>query len=212
MKKVIRVLIVDDHFVVRNGLRLTLSNVDDIVIAAEAESVKEAFAVLAKSEIDVALVDINLPGASGLDFSKKCQETFPDLKVLILSMYAEDAYALRALKNGARGYLTKNADGPTVIGAIRQVARGEKYISPAMAEKLANMIFQPTPTSHEALSDRELQVLKLLATGASLVQIGDALHLSPSTVTTYRARILEKMNMKSNAELTRYAVENGLLS
>jgi DNA-binding NarL/FixJ family response regulator len=207
----IKVLLVDDHAVVRNGMRLMLSTARDIEVAGEAETAQEALRVAKEQAFDVALVDINLPDKSGLDLIKMFRDEQPGLAVLILSMYSEEIYAVRAFKHGAAGYLTKSSTGPMVVSAVRKAAAGGKYVSPSMMEKLASMIGGDEVGSHETLSDRELEVLKLVAAGESLVKIAATLHLSPSTVTTYRARILEKMGMKSNAELTRYAFENGLL-
>jgi DNA-binding NarL/FixJ family response regulator len=208
----IKVLLVDDHAVVRDGMRLMLSSESDIEVAGEAETAQEALRITGEQNFDVVLVDINLPDKSGLDLLKSLREERPKLAVLILSMYAEEIYAVRALKHGAAGYLTKSCTAVMAVAAVRKVAAGGKYVSAAMADKLADMLGGGSTGSHEVLSDRELEVLRLVAAGDSLVRIAEALHLSPSTVTTYRARILEKMGMKSNAELTRYAVENGLLN
>jgi DNA-binding NarL/FixJ family response regulator len=210
--KTIKVLLIDDHTVVRNGMRLMLSTADDIEVAGEAATALEALQACRATAFDVALVDINLPDRSGLDLIRQLREEKPKMAMLILSMYSEEIYAIRAFKQGASGYLTKSCTAGMVVAAVRKVAGGGKYISPAMVEKLAGMIGGDGFNSHEALSDRELEVLKLIAAGHSLVRIADALHLSPSTVTTYRARVLEKMGMKNNADLTRYAIENGLLA
>jgi DNA-binding NarL/FixJ family response regulator len=207
----IKVLLIDDHAVVRDGMRLMLSSASDIEVVGEAETAQEGLRIVGEQHFDVVLVDINLPDKSGLELLKLLREKRPALAVLILSMYAEEIYAVRALKHGAAGYLTKSCTAAMVVAAVRKVAAGGKYVSAAMADKLAGMIGGGSICSHEVLSDRELEVLRLVAIGESLVRIAEALHLSPSTVTTYRARILEKMGMKSNAELTRYAFENGLL-
>ncbi len=208
----IKVLLVDDHTVVRNGVRLMLSSATDIEVAAEAASATEAVQAINAQPFDVALVDIALPGKNGLDLLKSLQASHPALAVLILSTYAEDIYAMRALKLGAAGYLTKDSSAATLIEAVRKASKGGKYVSPSLAEKFASVIGGKSAATHEVLSDRELEVLKLLARGESLVNIGERLHLSPKTVTTYRSRILDKMGLGSNAELTRYALENGLLS
>jgi DNA-binding NarL/FixJ family response regulator len=208
----IKVLLIDDHAVVRNGMRLMLSSAPDIEVAGEAETAEQALRSLADQHFDVVLVDINLPDKSGLELIKLMREAKPKLAALILSMYSEEIYAVRALKHGAAGYLTKSCTAPMLVAAVRKVAAGRKYVSAAMADKLAGMIGGDSGGSHELLSDRELEVLRLLAAGESLVRIAETLHLSPSTVTTYRARILDKMGMKSNAELTRYAFESGLLN
>lgn len=208
----IKVLLVDDHTVVRNGVRLMLSSAPDIEVVAEATSAAEAIRTINSQRFDVALVDIALPGENGLDLLKRLQITHPNLAVLILSTYAEEIYAMRALKLGAAGYLTKDSSAATLIGAVRKASRGGKYVSSSLAERFATVLGGKTSCTHEMLSDRELEVLKLLALGESLVHIGDRLHLSPKTVSTYRSRILEKMGLSSNAELTRYALENGLVS
>ncbi|MGV3653804.1 MAG: response regulator [Noviherbaspirillum sp.] len=209
--KKIRVLLVDDHTVVRNGVRLMLSAAQDIEVTGEAESAEEATRLVRGQDFDVALLDIALTGKSGLDLLKLLRAEKPKMAILILSMYSEEVYAVRALKLGASGYLTKSNSAATMIAAVRKAATGGKYISPTLVEKLANMIGNDRMTPHEALSDRELEVLKLIAAGESLVKIAQTLHLSPNTVTTYRTRILEKMGLSSNTELARYALENGLL-
>lgn len=210
--KTIKVLLVDDHAVVRDGMRLMLGSANDIEVTGEAETAQEALRILGERHFDVVLVDINLPDKSGLELVKEVRELWPMLALLMVSMYAEEIYAVRALKHGASGYLTKNCTAAMAVAAVRKVAAGGKYISPAVADRLAGMIGGDGTGSHEALSDREMEVMRLLANGESLVKIAETLHLSPSTVTTYRARILEKMGMKSNAELTRYAFEHGLLN
>ncbi|MGG1947526.1 response regulator transcription factor [Trinickia sp. NRRL B-1857] len=208
----IKVLLVDDHTIVRNGVRLMLSSAADIEVTAEAASAAEATQAIDAQRFDVALVDIALPGKNGLDLLKSIQASHPELAVLILSTYAEDIYAMRALKLGAAGYLTKDSSAATLIEAVRKASKGGKYVSPSLAERFASAMSGKSGATHEVLSDRELEVLKLLARGESLVNIGERLHLSPKTVTTYRSRILDKMGFGSNAELTRYALENGLLS
>ena len=169
--KKIRVLLVDDHAVVRNGIRLMLSTVADIEVTGEAESTQDAMRLVREQEFDIALVDIALPGKNGLELLKLLHNEQPKLAVLILSMYAEDIYAVRALKHGAAGYLTKNSQVATMVAAVRKVAAGGKYLSPALMEKLAGMLSGGNMVPHEGLSDRELEVLRLLATGESLVHI-----------------------------------------
>lgn len=207
----IRVLLVDDHALVRDGVRLMLGTSDDIEVAAEAENAHQALMLVERQDFDVALVDLALPGTNGLELLKRLRAQKPKLAVLILSMYAEDIYAVRALKHGAAGYLTKNSPVATVVAAVRKVAAGGKHVNPALLDKLANEICGGKKTRHELLSERELDVLRLIASGQSLVQIAGSLNLSPKTITTYRARILEKVSVSSNAELARYALENGLL-
>lgn len=209
----INVLLVDDHAMVRNGVRMMLSSADDIAVVAEAENAQDALRLALQHEIDVALVDISMPGKNGLDLLKILRQQKPRLAVLMLSMYSEEIYAVRALKLGAAGYLTKNSPETTLVDAVRKAAAGGKYVSASLVEQFADMLGGGGNLAlHAALSDRELEVLKLIAAGESLVNIGASLHLSPSTVTTYRARILEKMGMKTNAELTRYASHTGLVN
>lgn len=211
MAEPIRVLLVDDHAIARNGVRLMLSAADDIRVAGEAGNAQEAMQSVRAQDFDVALVDITMPGKNGLDLLKTLRAEKPKLAVLMLSTYSEEIYAVRALKLGAAGYLTKDAPTDTLIAAVRKAAGGGKYLTPSLMEKLAGLIGGNAGATHEQLSNRELEVLKLIAAGESLVRIAEVLHLSPNTVTTYRSRVLEKMGMASNAELTRYALENGLI-
>ena len=208
----IKVLLVDDHTVARNGVRLMLSAAADIRVDGEAGTAHDALQLVNAQRFDVALVDIALPGKNGLDLLKSLRAARPDLAVLILSTYSEEIYAVRALKLGASGYLTKDSPTSALIEAVHKAAAGAKYVSPSLAEQFAGMLGGRAAASHEALSNRELEVLKLLAKGESLIGIGETLHLSPKTVTTYRTRILEKLGLSSNAQLARYAVENGLLA
>ena len=207
----IRVLLVDDHAIARNGVRLMLSAADDIEVAGEACNAQEALQLVLAQPFDVALLDITMPGKNGLDLLKQLRGERPKLAVLMLSTYSEDIYAVRALKLGAAGYLTKDAPTAVLVAAVRKAASGGKHVSPALLEKLASLIGGGGVSNHEALSNRELEVFKLIAAGESLVRIGETLHLSPNTVTTYRTRILEKMGLASNAELTRYALEHGII-
>ncbi|WP_028102743.1 response regulator [Pseudoduganella violaceinigra] len=207
----ITVLLVDDHAIARNGVRLMLGTAADISVEGEAGNAVEAMARVAERSFDVALVDIKMPGKNGLDLLKSLRSDYPRMAVLVLSTYSEEIYAVRALKSGAAGYLTKDAPTSTLIEAVRKAASGGKHVSPALLEKLATLVGGGPSGDHEELSNRELEVFKLIAQGESLVRIGEKLHLSPNTVTTYRSRILEKMGMSSNAELTRYALEHGLI-
>ncbi|MGZ3238735.1 MAG: response regulator [Burkholderiaceae bacterium] len=211
MDNTIKVLLVDDHAIARNGVRLMLSSAIDISVNGEAGNAQEAMQLVRDQDFDVAVVDITMPGKNGLDLLKYLRVEKPKLAVLILSTYSEEIYAVRALKLGAAGYLTKDTSSADLIAAVRKAATGGKYVGPALMEKLASMIGGAGTSTHEALSNLELEVLKLIAAGESLVKIAETLHLSPNTVTTYRTRILEKMGMASNAELTRYALENGLI-
>lgn len=209
--KPIRVLLVDDHAIARNGVRLMLSAADDICVMGEASNAAEALERVGEQVFDVALLDITMPGKNGLELLKQLRAEQPKLAVLMLSTYSEEIYAVRALKLGASGYLTKDAPTAVLVAAVRKAAAGGKHVSPALLEKLASLIGGGGTSSHEALSNRELEVFKLIAAGESLVRIGELMHLSPNTVTTYRTRILEKMGLGSNAELTRYALENGII-
>jgi DNA-binding NarL/FixJ family response regulator len=208
----VRVLLVDDHAIARNGVRLMLGTAADIDVAGEAADAQQALALLRQEAFDVALVDITMPGMNGLDLLRHLHGDYPGMAVLMLSTYAEEIYAVRALKQGAAGYLTKDAPTAVLVDAVRRAAGGRKYVSPSLVEKLASLVSGDVAAAgHEALSNRELEVFKLIALGEPLVQIGEKLHLSPNTVTTYRARILDKMGMSSNAELTRYALEHGII-
>lgn len=207
----VRVLLVDDHAIARNGVRLMLGTVTDIRVEGEASNAPEALQLLAKQEFDVALLDITMPGKNGLDLLRQLRGDYPRMAVLMLSTYSEEIYAVRALKLGAAGYLTKDAETSVLVAAVRKAAAGGKHVSPALVEKLASLIGSGACANHETLSNRELEVFKLIAAGESLVKIGETLHLSPNTVTTYRSRILDKMALASNAELTRYALEHGII-
>jgi DNA-binding NarL/FixJ family response regulator len=207
----VKVLLVDDHAVVRDGIRLMLDSVDDIEVAGEAGTAHDALLAAQAHHYDVVLVDINLPDKSGLELIKRLRAQGAKPAVVVLSAYPEEMYALRAFKQGASAYLNKRSSADAIIAAVRKAAAGGRYVSPEVMERFAGMLGGAAMRGHDELSDRELEVLKHLAAGESLVRIAELLHLSPSTVTTYRARVLEKMGMKSNAELTRYALEHGLL-
>ncbi|WUR15151.1 response regulator transcription factor [[Empedobacter] haloabium] len=212
MDKKIAVLLVDDHTIARSGVRLMLGTCDDIDVQGEAANAQEALELLRTRAFDVALLDITMPGKNGLDLLKSLRADWPRMAVLMLSTYSEEIYAIRALKLGAAGYLTKDVPTAVLTGAVRKAAAGGKYISPALVDKLATLIGGGAGTAtHEELSNREFEVFKLIAAGESLVRIGELLHLSPNTVTTYRTRILEKMGMASNADMTRYAIEHGIV-
>lgn len=210
-ESVIRVLLVDDHAVVRNGVRLMLGTSDDIEVAGEAQTASDALLLAKTQSFDVALVDVALPDRNGLELVRPLRAQQPTLAVLMLSIYAEEVYALRAIKHGAAGYLTKSVSAETLIAAVRKVHSGGKFITASLAERFAQHLGEALGPAHETLSDRELEVLKLIAGGESLANIATMLHLSPNTVTTYRARICQKIGLKSNAQLARYALEHGLL-
>jgi DNA-binding NarL/FixJ family response regulator len=210
-KQNIRVLLVDDHAVVIDGIRLMLRSVPQIEVTGTAATAAEALDLVRKQDFEVALVDIGLPDKNGLELLKRLRIEKPQLAVLILSMFAEDIYALRALKLGACGFLSKNSGLPLVLDAVQKVAAGGKYISPAMVDIIAALLSSRHAGRHEDLSNRELDVLRMLAVGESVHVIASTLHLSPSTVSSYRSRILGKTGMKNNVQLARYATENGLL-
>ena len=208
----IEILIVDDHSIVREGLKRILSDVPEIQVAAEAGNGADAIAALRKRRFDLLLLDLSLPGRTGLEVLQLVKSEFRKLPVLILSAHEEDQYAVRALRDGADGYLNKQSAPELLVTAIRKVAAGGKYVSPAMAERLAEEVGgRSDKPSHEDLSDREFAVLKMIATGKSLNEIAEHLSISPKTVSTYRARIIEKTSLQTNADLIRYALENNLL-
>jgi two-component system invasion response regulator UvrY len=208
----IRILIADDHAVVREGVKHILSDIPDIHIAGEASSGTEVLNKVNTRDYDLILLDIAMPGRDGLEILKDIKMQKPKLPVLILSMFPEEQYALRALKSGAAGYLTKDSIPNELVKAVRKIARGGKYISSSFSEKLLFSLDSDTERpSHETLSDREFQVMRMIASGKTLREIADELALSEKTVCTYRSRILEKMGMRNNAELTHYAVKNHLI-
>ena len=207
-----RILITEDHAVVREGLKLILADHFKKAVFGEARTATEALALVWKEKWDVVLLDITLPGRSGLEVLKEIKRSRPQLPVLILSMHPEDQFAVRMLKAGAAGYLTKESAGEELVGAIKKVIGGGRYVSPALAERMASYLtvdLQKAP--HERLSDREFLILRTIASGKQVGQIAKELSLSVSTVSTYRARILEKMDMKNNAELTHYALQKNLV-
>ncbi|MBI5304968.1 MAG: response regulator transcription factor [Chloroflexi bacterium] len=208
----IRILIADDHALVREGLKKILKSETDMVVVGEAQNATQVFELLKTCQLDMLLLDISMPGLSGLDALKQLQREYPKLPALILSMHPEDRFAVRALKAGAAGYITKESAVGELVNAIRKIAAGGKYVSPALAEKLADELgTRTTQLAHETLSDREYQVMRMIATGKKVSEIAQELSLSISTVNTYRARVLEKMNLQSNVELTRYAMEHKLI-
>jgi DNA-binding NarL/FixJ family response regulator len=209
---VIRIVIADDHPIVRAGLKQILADASDIEVVAEAGDGHEILKLIRKGNVDVVLLDISMPGLMGLDALKQMNAENPKLPILVLSMHPEEQYAIRVLKAGASGYLTKAAAPEQLIGAIRKVYRGGRYVSAALAEKLAlGLKVGATGLPHENLSDREYQVLCLISSGKTVKEIAEELSLSEKTISTYRTRILEKMNMKSNAELAHYGIKNELV-
>jgi DNA-binding NarL/FixJ family response regulator len=209
---VIKILIADDHAIVREGLKQILSDSPDLVVVAEAGSGQEVLEKIRKNDVDLVVLDIAMPGRGGLDILKEIKTQMPRLPVLMLSMYPEEQYAIRVLKSGASGYLTKESAPAELVKAIQQISQGRKYISPYLAEKLAiDLEVSTDKLPHELLSDREYQVMCMIASGKTLKEIAAGLSLSIKTISTYRSRILEKMNMKTNAELTHYAIKNRLV-
>lgn len=208
----IKVLIADDHPIVRHGLRQILSGIPDMEVVGEAVNAQETLERVRAGGWDVLVLDITMPDRSGFDILKTLKHEQPDLPVLVLSIHAEEQFAVRVLKVGASGYLTKENAPDELVKAIRKVVSGGKYISPALAESMAFGLdtFSEQPR-HETLSDREFQVMQMMAGGKTLTEIAETLSLSTKTVSTYRTRLLEKMNLKSNAELIRYAIENSLV-
>ena len=208
----IKVLIADDHAVVRQGLKQILSEVSDMTVVGEAANGDEALARAREEEWDVLVLDISMPGHSAFDILKAMRLERPQRAVLVLSMHAEEQFAMRLLKAGASGYLNKESAPEELVKAVRKVVGGGKYVSPALAEQLAfEADVNANKLPHETLSDREFQVMRMIAAGKMVKEIAEALSLSVKTVSTYRARILEKMNLKTNAELIHYAIQNQLI-
>ena len=208
----IRVLVADDHAVVRQGLKQILSEEPDILEVGEAGSVGEALRLSREADWDVVILDITMPDGSGLDILRELRHEKPQLPVLVLSVHSEDQYALRALRSGAAGYLTKECAPQELVEAVRRVVSGGKYVGLDLAERLAEVLAgDRNSQAHEQLSDREFQILCLIGSGKSASEIAQELSLSPKTVSTYRRRVLDKMHMNGNAELTRYVLEHKLV-
>jgi len=208
-----RVLIADDHAIFREGLRQILEDIEDLQVVDEASHGQEVLDKIEKNDYDLILLDIAMPGLSGLETLKLIKGRKPKMKVLILSMYPEEQYAVRAIKAGASGYITKSSASEELLGAIRKVMSGGKYITASVADKLLSDLGPDSGHPlHELLSDREYQVLRLIASGKTVGEIADQLALSVKTVSTHRVHILEKMKMKTNAELTNYAIKQNLVS
>lgn len=208
----IRILIADDHAIVREGLKQIIADIPDMVVAGEAADGQAVLDLVSKDDWDVVLLDIGMPGRGGVDILKQLKYERPKLPVLILSMYPEEQYAVRCLKAGASGYLTKESTPDELVSAIRKVTTGGRYVSASLAEKLAfDLQIDFEKPSHETLSDREYQVMLLIASGKTVSETADELSLSVKTISTYRSRILEKMRMKSNLELMHYAIKHGLV-
>ncbi len=208
----IKILIVDDHPIVRRGIRQILSESNDFHVAGEASTAAEVITRLEQERWDVVVLDINLPGGSGIDLIADIRRLRPETRVLILTVFSEEQYAVRAIRAGAAGFLTKESAPEKLVEAVRKIATGGRWVSPELAEALASLLAGDAKGPlHERLSNREFEVLKMIGSGKTVSQIADALGLSVKTVSTHRTRILQKMNMKTNAELTHYAVRTRLV-
>lgn len=210
--KTLKILIADDHAVVRRGVRQLLVETVRPEVVEEAESAAEALRKAGERDWDIVILDVSLPGRTGLDVLAELKRSKPGLPVLMLSMHPEDQYAVRAIKTGASGYLTKDQAPEEIARAVRRILNGGRYVSPALAEKLAFALGPDADRPpHEALSDREFEVFRSIASGRAVSEVARELHLSVKTVSTYRTRVLEKMGLETNADLTLYAVRNGLI-
>ena len=209
----IRILVADDHAIVRRGLRQIVADESDMEVVGEAQTAQKILDLARQEEWDVIVLNISMPGRGGFEALKALKQTHSKRPVLVLSMYPEDQFAVRAFRAGAAGYMTKESAPEELVQAIRKVVRGGKYVSPSLAEKLAAELGEDAERPpHEALSEREYHVLCLLASGKTVTQIAAEMSLSVKTISTYRARLLEKMRMKTNAEVTRYAIEHRLVA
>ena len=207
-----RILVVDDHAIVRQGLKQILADTPDLVVAGEASTGQEALEKVRTGEWDVVVLDISLPDRSGLTVLEQLKSQYPELPVLVLSMHAEEQYALRVLKAGAAGYLPKESAPEQLVSAIHKVSRGGKYVSPTLMEKFVSELgADPHKPRHEILSGREFQVLCMIAGGKSLTQIAEDLGVSVKTISTHRTRMLKKMHLKTNADVIHYAIRTGLV-
>jgi DNA-binding NarL/FixJ family response regulator len=206
-----RILIVDDHAIVGGGLKQFLGSIGGFEIAGQARTAKDGLEMLHTGHWDLLLLDIGLPDMNGIEVLKLVKRDKPDLPVLVFSMYAEDDYAMAALEAGAVGYLPKDSAPEEILAAIRRASSGERYLSPTLSDKLLRgSVRQASKLPHDSLSARELDVMRMLSKGVPLIEIADRLHLSPKTVSTYRARVLEKMGFCNNSEITRYVLTNKL--
>jgi DNA-binding NarL/FixJ family response regulator len=207
----IRVWIADDHRIVRRGIRQILEEPGDIAVAGEAGNKAEVLNAIREHDFEILLLDIAMPGGDGLEILEQARQLKPELRVLMLTMYSEEQYALRALRSHAYGYLTKESAPEELLAAVYALARGEKYVTQALAEVLVADIDRETKPGHESLSDREFQILRKLASGKNLTEISKELSLSIKTVSTYRVRILTKLRLKNTAEIIRYGIEHNLI-
>ncbi len=204
------IAITDDHEIIREGLKKVLTKHDDLKIVAEAASIEELEKIFEEKQIDLLILDISLPGKSGLDFVKDIKLRYPETKVIMFSIYPEEKFAVRAINMGADGYLSKNAKPSEIISAIRKIEKGGRYLK---AEIIEDLILHPKSSDmpHEKLSNREFEVLRLIAKGSKITEIAESLGLSINTIASYKTRIQEKLNIKSTAELIRYAIDNDLI-
>ena len=208
----LKILIADDHAIVREGLKQILAETADMVVAGEATNGQEVLELVRGKDFDLVLLDLAMPEKDGLDTLKELKLEKPNLPVLVLSIYPEEQYAVRVLKAGASGYLTKESAPDELIAAIRKVSRKGKYVSQSLGEKLASYLTaDPDQPAHELLSDREYRVMLMIASGKTVTEIAEAIFLSVKTISTYRVRALRKMGMKNNAEFAYYAIKHGLL-
>lgn len=208
----IKIVIADDHDIVRAGLKQIIADEEDMEVAGEANSGEKLIELIKKNDYDVVLLDLKMSGMNGIEVMKHIKAIKPSVPVIVLSMHAEDQYAVRTIKAGASGYITKETAGDNLVSAVKRVVAGGKYISPTLAETLAESVAGGgSELPHENLTDREFQVLCMIASGKTVSEIGSELFLSVKTISTYRQRILEKMNMKNNSELTHYVIKNNIL-
>jgi two-component system invasion response regulator UvrY len=209
---VIKVLVADDHIIVRRGIRQILAETSDILVAGEAGTAQEVRQLVREQRWDVVVLDISLPGASGIELLGEIRKDRPDVRVLILTVYSEEQYAVRAIRAGAAGFLTKESAPDKLIEAVRKIAGGGRYISTELAETLASVLAGDVAGApHERLSDREFEIMKMLSSGKTVSEVAAELSLSVKTVSTHRTRLLKKMEMRTNAELTSYAVRHRLV-
>lgn len=207
-----KIIIVDDHELIREGLKKVTAKESDIEVIGEASNSDELFELLDKHEVEIIVLDISMPGRSGIDIITDIKMQAPNTKILMLSMHPEDRFAVQALKAGASGYITKNNASKSLVAALRRICDGRKYISSTLAEQLATELeMNYEKPLHKSLSTREFEVMRLIAQGKAVRDIAEVLSISANTVSSYRSRIMEKMRMKTNAEIIRYAIENNLL-
>lgn len=208
-----KIILVDDHELIREGLKKVISKESYIEVVGEAQNAEEMFELLINNKVDIIILDISMPGRSGLDLITEIKTQYPDVRILILSMHPEERFAVRALRAGAYGFITKGTASKILIEALNRIADGRKYITSTLAEQLASELdIDHDKPLHENLSNREFEVLRLIAEGKSVSEIGEMLFISVNTVTSYRSRIMEKMKMKTNAEIIRYAIEQKLIT